>query len=134
MDREEEKKLEEEEEELERQEREEQAEKREREREKRLRDMEGPRNVVNLHPSQAGAGKNNVVQAKMRVIGIEPKSFDDAQQVANKLRAKKPVRARWRDQESRAQCIPLRAFQCQCDLYGGRAQGLGGNAVARRYR
>ncbi|MCI6158049.1 MAG: cell division protein SepF [Selenomonadaceae bacterium] len=105
VDHEEEKRLEDEEarlDEIERRDREEQAEQREREREKRLREMEGPRNVVNLHPSQAGAGKNNVVQAKMRVIVIEPKSFDDAQQVANNLREKKPVVINFENTEENA--------------------------------
>lgn len=46
-------------------------------------------NVVNLH---SGASvRENVVAAKMKVIIIEPKTFDDAQQVANNLRERKPV-------------------------------------------
>ncbi len=45
--------------------------------------------VVDL---QSANGRNNVVTTyKMKVIVIEPKSFDDAQQVANNLREKKPV-------------------------------------------
>ena len=34
---------------------------------------------------------NNVTAYKMKVVVIEPKSFDDAQQVANCLREKRPV-------------------------------------------
>ena len=46
-------------------------------------------NVVNLH---SGASvRENVVAAQMKVIIIEPKTFDDAQQVANNLRERKPV-------------------------------------------
>ena len=46
-------------------------------------------NVVNLH---SGASvRENVVAAKRKVIIIEPKTFDDAQQVANNLRERKPV-------------------------------------------
>ena len=48
--------------------------------------------VVNLHPSQQGAAKDNVVAAyKVKVIVIEPKSFDDSQQISDCLRQKKPV-------------------------------------------
>ena len=45
-------------------------------------------NVVNLH---ANSGKENVMSCKMKVVVIEPKSFDDAQQVANCLKEKRPV-------------------------------------------
>lgn len=46
-------------------------------------------NVVNLH---SGASvRENVVAAQMKVIIIEPKTFDDAQQVANNLRERKSV-------------------------------------------
>ena len=34
---------------------------------------------------------SSVTNMKMKVIVIEPKTFDDAQQVANNLREKKPV-------------------------------------------
>lgn len=52
------------------------------------------RNVVDFHTAASareGANPVNVVSAKMKVIVIEPKSFDDAQQVANCLREKRPV-------------------------------------------
>lgn len=48
------------------------------------------RNVVDFH-SAASARENVVNNIKMKVIVIEPKTFDDAQQVANNLREKKPV-------------------------------------------
>ena len=48
------------------------------------------RNVVDFH-SAASARENVVNSLKMKVIVIEPKTFDDAQQVANNLREKKPV-------------------------------------------
>src|SRR5574344_2593008 len=48
------------------------------------------RNVVDFH-SAASARENVVNSIKMKVIVIEPKTFDDAQQVANNLREKKPV-------------------------------------------
>ena len=48
-------------------------------------------NVVNFQSAAANAAINNVASYKMRVIVIEPKSFDDAQQVANCLREKRPV-------------------------------------------
>jgi len=48
-------------------------------------------NVVDFQ-SAASARENSTVTAmKMKVIVIEPKTFDDAQQVANNLREKKPV-------------------------------------------
>ena len=47
------------------------------------------RNVVDFH-SAASARENVVNSIKMKVIVIEPKTFDDAQQVANNLREKKP--------------------------------------------
>jgi cell division inhibitor SepF len=46
--------------------------------------------VVDFH-SAASARENVVNSIKMKVIVIEPKTFDDAQQVANNLREKKPV-------------------------------------------
>ena len=48
------------------------------------------RNVVDFH-SAASARENVVNSIKMKVIVIEPKTFDDAHQVANNLREKKPV-------------------------------------------
>lgn len=50
---------------------------------------ESPRKVVDFQ--SAASARENVTMAKMKVIVIEPKSFDDAQQVANNLRDKKPV-------------------------------------------
>ncbi len=47
-------------------------------------------NVVNFHTA-ASAARENVASYKMKVIVIEPKSFDDAQQVANCLKDKRPV-------------------------------------------
>ena len=46
-------------------------------------------NVVNLRSGTSV--RENVVAAQMKVIIIEPKTFDDAQQVANNLRERKPV-------------------------------------------
>ena len=48
-------------------------------------------NVVNFQAAAANAALNNVAAYKMKVVVIEPKSFDDAQQVANCLREKRPV-------------------------------------------
>ena len=48
-------------------------------------------NVVNFQAAAANAALNNVTAYKMKVVVIEPKSFDDAQQVANCLREKRPV-------------------------------------------
>lgn len=46
--------------------------------------------VVDFQSAQSA--RENVVNAfKMKVIVIEPRDFDDAQQVANNLREKKPV-------------------------------------------
>ena len=60
-------------------------------------------NVVNLHPSQGGSARDNVVTAyKLKVVVIEPKSFDDAQQVANNLREKKPVVINFENTEAEA--------------------------------
>ena len=44
-------------------------------------------NVVNLQEAAAGLGR----ATRMKVIVIEPRSFDDVQQVANALKEKKPV-------------------------------------------
>ena len=49
-----------------------------------------PRNVVDFQSSAASI-RETVATAKMKVIVIEPKSFDDAQQVANCLKEKRPV-------------------------------------------
>ncbi len=51
---------------------------------------ESSRNVVDFQ-SAASARETTVTNMKMKVIVIEPKTFDDAQQVANNLREKKPV-------------------------------------------
>ena len=48
-------------------------------------------NVVNFQGAVAHAALSNVGAYKMKVVVIEPKSFDDAQQVANCLREKRPV-------------------------------------------
>ena len=48
-------------------------------------------NVVNFQAAAVNAAMNNVAAYKMKVVVIEPKSFDDAQQVANCLREKRPV-------------------------------------------
>lgn len=45
-----------------------------------------PSNVVDLQ-----AAVNGSLRSKMKVVVIEPKSFDDVQQVANYLKEKKPV-------------------------------------------
>ena len=54
--------------------------------------MENPAsNVVNFQAAASNVSMNNVTAYKMKVVVIEPKSFDDAQQVANCLREKRPV-------------------------------------------
>jgi len=45
-----------------------------------------PSNVVDIQ-----AAVNGGLRSKMKVVVIEPKSFDDVQQVANYLKEKKPV-------------------------------------------
>ncbi len=45
-----------------------------------------PSNVIDLQ-----AAKNGGTRSRMKVIVIEPQSFDDVQQVANCLKEKKPV-------------------------------------------
>jgi len=45
-----------------------------------------PDNVVDLH-----GAKDASLQARLNVMVIEPKAFDDAQQVANALKEKRPV-------------------------------------------
>lgn len=54
------------------------------------REQASASNVVNFQAA-ANAAMNNVTAYKMKVVVIEPKSFDDAQQVANCLREKRPV-------------------------------------------
>ena len=51
---------------------------------------EGNSNVVDFH-SVASARESAAAAIKLKVVVIEPKSFDDAQMVANNLREKKPV-------------------------------------------
>lgn len=48
-----------------------------------------PPNVVDIHAAANGALRPG--HAGMKVVVIEPKSFDDVQQVANCLKDKKPV-------------------------------------------
>lgn len=49
------------------------------------------RNVVDFQSAASARENTSVTNMKMKVIVIEPKTFDDAQQVANNLREKKPV-------------------------------------------
>ena len=49
------------------------------------------RNVVDFQSAPSARETTTVTNMKMKVIVIEPKTFDDAQQVANNLREKKPV-------------------------------------------
>ena len=49
------------------------------------------RNVVDFQSAASARENSTVTNMKMKVIVIEPRSFDDAQQVANNLREKKPV-------------------------------------------
>ena len=56
-------------------------------------------NVVNFHGSSV---KENVASYKMKVVVIEPKSFDDAQQVANCLKEKRPVVINFENTEEEA--------------------------------
>lgn len=49
------------------------------------------RNVVDFQSAASARENSTVTNMKMKVIVIEPRSFDDAQQVANNLRDKKPV-------------------------------------------
>ncbi len=50
---------------------------------------EGYHNVVSFQ--SATSAREGVITAKVKVIVIEPKGFDDAQQVANCMREKRPV-------------------------------------------
>ena len=51
------------------------------------------RNVVDFHSVAAGrnSGEATIASLKMKVVVVEPKTFDDAQQVANCLRERRPV-------------------------------------------
>lgn len=49
-----------------------------------------PPNVVDFQ-NVASAREGSVTNVKLKVIVVEPKSFDDAQEVANCLREKRPV-------------------------------------------
>ena len=51
---------------------------------------ESSNNVVDFH-SAASARESAAAATKVKVVVIEPKSFDDAKQVANNLRERKPV-------------------------------------------
>ena len=71
------------------------------------RDSDSNRNVVDFQSAASARegheSHDNVVAAyKMKVIVIEPKSFDDAQQVANSLREKKPVVINFENTEAEA--------------------------------
>lgn len=49
------------------------------------------RNVVDFHSLAASRGDASITSLKMKVVVVEPKTFDDAQQVANCLRERRPV-------------------------------------------
>lgn len=51
----------------------------------------GPQNVVDFQNAAYARDNAAASHSKMKVIVIEPKSFDDAQEVANCLREKRPV-------------------------------------------
>jgi len=57
-------------------------------------------NIVNFH--SAGAANETVTSRQMKVIIIEPTSFDDAQQVADHLKNRKPVVVNFENTESEA--------------------------------
>ena len=61
------------------------------EEEERIDMSHEPRNVVDFQSVASARESTTVTNMKMKVIVIEPKTFDDAQQVANNLREKKPV-------------------------------------------
>lgn len=49
-------------------------------------------NVINFHAATAAArGGDTAALLRMKVVVIEPKTFDDSQQIANYLKDKKPV-------------------------------------------
>ena len=50
-----------------------------------------PDNVVSIQTAGGTTARGVTAALKMKVVVIEPKSFDDAQQVANCLREKRPV-------------------------------------------
>lgn len=51
--------------------------------------VESLHNVVSFQ--SAASARESIVSSKMKVVVIEPKGFDDAQQVANCIREKRPV-------------------------------------------
>ena len=55
------------------------------------REHNDKQNVVDFQSAASARESNVIASYKMKVMVIEPKSFDDAQQVANNLREKKPV-------------------------------------------
>lgn len=57
----------------------------------REKDSEFPGNVVDFHSHSSPKIEQTMASYKLKVIVIEPKSFDDAQQVANCMREKRPV-------------------------------------------
>ena len=59
------------------------------ERMEKLDATEGLHNVVSFQ--SAASARESMVSSKMKVVVIEPKGFDDAQQVANCMREKRPV-------------------------------------------
>ncbi len=59
-------------------------------RQDRLENRMSSQNVVDFQ-NAASARDSAIASYKMKVIVIEPKSFDDAQEVANCLREKRPV-------------------------------------------
>ena len=58
-----------------------------------------PGNIVNFH---AAAASDNAASRQMKVMIIEPGSFDDAQQVANCLKEKRPVVINFENTEEEA--------------------------------
>ena len=54
---------------------------------KERKNAAAPSNVIDLQ----SAMNSGTLRSKMKVVVIEPKSFDDVQQVANSLKEKKPV-------------------------------------------
>lgn len=59
-----------------------------------------PDNIVNFH--SAGGANETVTSRQMKVIIIEPTSFDDAQQVADHLKNRKPVVVNFEKTDSEA--------------------------------
>lgn len=58
-------------------------------------------NVINFQAASAAA-TDNVVSRQMKVMIIEPTSFDDAQQVADHLKNRKPVVVNFENTDSEA--------------------------------